>query len=212
MESPPSLLVLGIGNLLMGDEGVGVHAIRALQDAPLPPGVTILDGGTGGFHLLSCLSDYRCVILIDATMDGSEPGTVSIIKPRFLSDYPRSLGAHDVGLRDLIESAVLLGTLPVIHLITVSIGEIRSATTELTSTIRRATAECDCLGRVDSPPRGVFRGANDRRGTSTAVAKPGRELTDSPLPSDALDQNRFRCLTDRPRGTADVAWARRKAR
>ena len=55
MECSPRLLVLGIGNLLMGDEGVGVHAIRALEKERLPAGVEMLDGGTGGFHLLSCL-------------------------------------------------------------------------------------------------------------------------------------------------------------
>jgi hydrogenase maturation protease len=138
MECSPRLLVLGIGNLLMGDEGVGVHAIRALEKDRVPAGVDLLDGGTGGFHLLSCLSEYPCVIVIDATMDGSEPGTVGITKPRFLSDYPRSLGAHDIGLRDLIESAALLGPLPVVHLITVSITDIRSVTTELTPAVQRA--------------------------------------------------------------------------
>jgi hydrogenase maturation protease len=138
MEPHSPLLVLGIGNLLMGDEGVGVHAVRALENEPLPAGVEILDGGTGGFHLLSCLRDYPCVIIIDATLDDREPGTVRIIKPRFLSDYPRSLGAHDVGLRDLLESAALLGPLPTIHLITVSIAEIRSATMELTPSVQQA--------------------------------------------------------------------------
>jgi hydrogenase maturation protease len=138
MECGPRLLILGIGNLLMGDEGVGVHAIDALEKEQLPPGVAMLDGGTGGFHLLSCLGEYPSVIVIDATMDGSEPGTVRITKPRFLSDYPRSLGAHDIGLRDLIESAALLGTLPVVYLITVSIADIRSMTTELSPAVQRA--------------------------------------------------------------------------
>ena len=138
MECGPRLLVLGIGNLLMGDEGVGVHAIRALEKERLPGGVELLDGGTGGFHLLSCLGEYPVVIVIDATMDGNEPGTVGITKLQFLSDYPRSLGAHDVGLRDLIESAALLGPLPVVHLVTVSITEIRSMTTELTPAVERA--------------------------------------------------------------------------
>ncbi len=140
----------------MGDEGVGVHAIRALEEEPLPSGVEILDGGTGGFHLLSCLRDYPSVIIIDATMDGSEPGTVRIIKPRFLSDYPRSLGAHDVGLRDLIESAALLGPLPMVHLITVSISEIRSATTELTPTIQRALTKVIESVRLVLRQEGLF--------------------------------------------------------
>ena len=108
----------------------------ALENERLPVGVEVLDGGTGGFHLLSYLGEYPEVILIDATLDGSAAGTVRIIKPRFLSDYPRSLGAHDIGLRDLIESAALLGSLPVIHLITISVADIGAMTTELTPAVQ----------------------------------------------------------------------------
>jgi hydrogenase maturation protease len=105
----------------MGDEGVGVHAVRALERESLPPGVQLLDGGTGGFHLLSLFEEHRQMILIDATLDGAAIGTVRVLHPRFASDFPRSLSAHDIGLRDLIESAVLLGPLPTIDLVTVSI-------------------------------------------------------------------------------------------
>lgn len=138
MPSPSRVLVLGVGNLLMGDEGVGVDAIYALQRQPLPDGVELLDGGTGGFHLLSYLREHPRVVLIDATMDGKDPGTVSVTRPKFLSDYPRSLGAHDVGLRDLLESASLLGPLPDIDLVTVSIQKIRPATTELSPPVLAA--------------------------------------------------------------------------
>ena len=104
-----NILVLGLGNLLMGDEGVGVHAARMLEHGDLPHAVSMVDGGTGGFHLLSYLQDFATVIMIDATMDGNSPGTLSLIRPRFATDFPKSLSAHDIGLRDLIESALLLG-------------------------------------------------------------------------------------------------------
>ncbi|MHB1037982.1 MAG: hydrogenase maturation protease [Pirellulales bacterium] len=152
MESPPRRLVLGIGNLLMGDEGVGVHAVRALERETLPEGVELLDGGTGGFHLLGAMRDYPEIILIDATLDDSPPGTVRITQPRFASDYPRSLGAHDIGLRDLIESAALLGPLPKVHLVTVSVVDISMATTELTPPVR------DALGEVIRAVRGILAG------------------------------------------------------
>ena len=116
-----SVLVLGVGNLLMGDEGVGVHAAWQLQAMPLPSGVSVVDGGTGGFHLLSYFQDYETIILIDASMDGGAPGTVALLEPRYASDFPRSLSAHDIGLRDLIESAALLRPLPRMFLVTVSI-------------------------------------------------------------------------------------------
>jgi len=123
--SGSTVLVLGVGNLLMGDEGVGVHAVRRLEQEGLPPGVALVDGGTGGFHLLSYLSDYETMVMIDATMDGRPAGTVSVIRPRYASDFPRTLSAHDIGLRDLVESAALLRSLPAIHLVTISIDAMQ---------------------------------------------------------------------------------------
>ena len=139
--TPP--LVLGIGNLLMGDEGVGVHAVRAFGEAPWAGGVTLVDGGTGGFHLLSYLCDHPRIVMIDATMDGQRPGTVSVLRPKYASDFPRSLTAHDIGLRDLVESAALLGPLPDITLITVSIDEIRAMETTLSPAVAAAVVELE---------------------------------------------------------------------
>jgi len=138
MEPPASILVLGIGNYLLGDEGIGVHAARALAAEALPPGVSVVDGGPGGFHLLEYLQKYPVVVLIDATMDGAAPGTVRVTRPRFASDFPRALSAHDIGLRDLIESTVLTGKLPETHLVTVSIGELNDMTTELSPSVSAA--------------------------------------------------------------------------
>ncbi len=131
-------LVLGVGNLLMGDEGVGIHAVNQLSTRTVYPRVNILDGGTGGFHLLSLFEEYDPIILIDATMDGKKPGTVTLTEPRFATDFPKTLSAHDIGLRDLLESAALLHGLPKLFLVAVSIGEIRSMVTELSLEVKNA--------------------------------------------------------------------------
>jgi hydrogenase maturation protease len=115
------VLVLGIGNVLLGDEGVGVHAVRRLEEEAWPAHVKLLDGGTGGFHLLSLFEEFERIVLVDATMDGQPPGTVRVIRPRFASDYPKTLSAHDIGLKDLVESAALLGHTPEVVLIVVSV-------------------------------------------------------------------------------------------
>ena len=145
-------LVLGIGNLLMGDEGVGVRAVEHLQREGGLPNVTIVDGGTGGFHLLEYLQDFSPIVMIDATMDGQPAGTVAVLRPRYASDFPRSLTAHDIGLRDLVEAAALLGPMPAITLITVSIAEIKSMVTTLSPEVAAALPEVAALvrGRVDS--------------------------------------------------------------
>ena len=70
------LLILGIGNLLLGDEGVGVHAAQALMKKDLPEGVTVLDIGTAILDALPELEKADRVIVIDAVMAGKEAGTV----------------------------------------------------------------------------------------------------------------------------------------
>lgn len=101
------VLVLGVGNVLMADEGIGVQVVRELEKLPLPPNVECLDGGTGGFQLLGPLQDADRILLIDACVDGKPAGTVQRSQPRFSSDYPRTLTAHDIGLKDLLDAAYL---------------------------------------------------------------------------------------------------------
>lgn len=136
MTSEKRTLVLGIGNLLMGDEGVGVHAIREMEKNTFSDHVALMDGGTGGFHLLSLFQEYDPIIVIDATMDQRPEGDVQLRHPRFASDFPRTLSAHDIGLRDLLESATLLGPLPRLFLITISIKDLQTMSTELSPKIR----------------------------------------------------------------------------
>jgi hydrogenase maturation protease len=102
-------LILGIGNILMGDEGVGVEVVRELERRSLPPGVECLDGGTGSLTLLGPMGAARRIILVDATVNGEVPGTVQRLRPRFSTDYPRTLTAHDIGLKDLLDAFHLLG-------------------------------------------------------------------------------------------------------
>jgi hydrogenase maturation protease len=149
------ILVLGIGNLLMGDEGVGVHAVRLLDRERLPPDVTVVDGGTGGFHLLGLLQSYDPLIMIDATLDGRPPGTVTVLQPKFPADFPRSLTAHDIGLRDLVETAALIGELPHIDLVTVSIEHVQPMDLTLSPPVAAALPEVIALVRqlVDTPVR-----------------------------------------------------------
>lgn len=132
------ILILGIGNLLMGDEGVGVHTIRELEKISLPENIDLLDGGTGGFHLLEYFQSYKKLVMIDATMDGKKAGTVKLIKPKFASDFPKALSAHDIGLKDLVESATILGSMPEVYLFTVTISEIKSMTMELSDEVKSA--------------------------------------------------------------------------
>jgi hydrogenase maturation protease len=146
--APARILVMGVGNVLMGDEGVGVHAVRRLEQRDWPAGVSLLDGGTGGFHLLSHLGHCDVLVMIDATLDGRPPGTVSVTEPRYASDFPKALSAHDIGLKDLVDSAAILDMMPRIVLVTVSVaglqpmqltmsGDVEASVPEVEATVAR---------------------------------------------------------------------------
>jgi hydrogenase maturation protease len=126
---------MGIGNVLMGDEGVGVHVARSLMDSELPAGVECIDGGTGGFNLLGAFQGARRIILVDATIDGAQPGTIRKHRPRFSKDYPRTLTAHDIGLKDLLDAFYLVGDLPDITLLAISIAPLDIVSLDLSPAI-----------------------------------------------------------------------------
>ncbi|MBT8205961.1 MAG: hydrogenase maturation protease [Eudoraea sp.] len=133
-----SILVMGVGNYLMGDEGIGVHIIQEMAKLDLPENLDILDGGTGGFTLLGCFEAYPVIIFVDATMDGKPPGTLSLIEPRFASDFPNALSVHDVGLKDMIEAVYLMDEVPEIYLLTISIAELKPMTIALSEAVKSA--------------------------------------------------------------------------
>lgn len=131
-------LILGVGNFLMGDEGIGVHVVNHLHADTLPGDVVLLDGGTGGFHLLEYFENYSHVIIIDATLDNNPPGTIRLIKPRFAKDFPPAMSTHDIGLKDMVSALQLLDKMPDIDLFVVSIATIQQQGIELTEAVKQA--------------------------------------------------------------------------
>jgi len=104
-EQPPRL-ILGVGNLLLRDEGVGVHVISALRDRELPDDVELWDGGTASFDLLDTLAGRRQVIIIDAIRTGSEPGTIFRFTPEDISASREQVTSlHQVGLLETLNLA-----------------------------------------------------------------------------------------------------------
>ncbi len=109
-----SILVMGLGNLLMGDDGLGSRVINELERDYLPcDEVCLLDGGTLGLDLLPRLEGIEKLLLIDALQMGAEPGAVYRLDGE---DVPRAfankLSVHQMGLQDLLAVAELQGHLP----------------------------------------------------------------------------------------------------
>lgn len=149
MTEDAHVLVLGIGNVLMGDEGVGVHVVRRLELAPLPDNVRCLDGGTGSFLLLEPMQQAARVVLIDATIDGNPPGTLRRLTPRFSSDYPATLTAHDIGLKDLLDAAYLMEAPLDVTLFTISIAAPQAVGMDLSPSIAERIDEIAGIIRDD---------------------------------------------------------------
>lgn len=119
-------LILGLGNLLLRDEGVGIHVIHHLESSP-PPGATLLDGGTLGFTLIPLLDDAHRLILIDAANLQETPGTLQTFHDQEMDAQWQRLArnAHQIGLADWLTLAPLRGrTLPPRTLIAIQPGEM----------------------------------------------------------------------------------------
>jgi len=113
----PETLILGLGNLLLRDEGVGVHVLRRLEQAlSFPPEVELLDGGTAGMDLLPHLAGRRRLLMIDAIV--AKPDDLDSNGLRILRDeairaaLTEKVSLHHLGLADLLAMAELLGDLP----------------------------------------------------------------------------------------------------
>jgi len=114
MIAKTKTLILGVGNLLLSDEGVGVRVIEQLQkEYALPEEVHILDGGTMGLDLLYHLEGVRRLLIIDAVETGKEPGTLIRMTgdevPAFLS---LKISPHQIGVPDMLFAAKLKDMYP----------------------------------------------------------------------------------------------------
>ncbi len=108
------VVVLGIGNTILSDDGVGVHAATALrQGFELPAGVEVIDGGTAGMELLDALTDVDLLLVLDAVKSGRAPGSLVCLVgdevPVFFHD---KLSPHQVGISDVLASLHFAGSGP----------------------------------------------------------------------------------------------------
>ncbi len=110
------ILVLGVGNTLLTDEGVGIHVIHALQGlSPPEEGVDYLDGGTLSFTLAGPIEDADALIVVDAAQLQREPGTLKVFLDEAMDDFlagNRKASVHEVGLTDLMAIAKLTDRWP----------------------------------------------------------------------------------------------------
>jgi len=109
-----NILILGLGNVLLRDEGVGVRMVERLAERyELPSGVEVLDGGTSGMDLIHTIADRDVLVVCDAVRSNKRPGTVLRITGEDLPTFFRTrLSPHQLGLSDVLAALKLLGQAP----------------------------------------------------------------------------------------------------
>ena len=113
LEAGPEIAVLGLGNLMRTDDGLGIHAIRRwLESGLLLPGVQVIEGGTLGLDLLPRLEGMNYILAIDAVDFGAPPGTVCRFANNELLTLPICKSVHLLGFSDLLGALRLLGHAP----------------------------------------------------------------------------------------------------
>ncbi len=109
-------LVIGVGNLLLGDEGLGVHAARALLTGCDPPAFDVVDAGTSLFEVIGAAKGYDRLIILDAIRAGGEPGTLYRMETAdieaCLEWEVATFSLHEWGIADSLRAARLTGILP----------------------------------------------------------------------------------------------------
>lgn len=155
-------LVLGIGNVLLRDEGVGVVVARRIEaaresgDMVIPPDTRVVDGGTLGLDLLPMIEDADQVVMIDAVDLGQAPGTVSILRDETVqAALSGHVSPHQIGVGDLVAAARLMGIMPPrLTLVGIQPGEIAIGL-ELTEPVAAAVDVAIDLVRRELAPAGA---------------------------------------------------------
>ncbi|MDR3584452.1 MAG: HyaD/HybD family hydrogenase maturation endopeptidase [Desulfosporosinus sp.] len=113
MDSP-KIMVMGVGNILLSDEGLGVRFLDELAKTPLPANVEILEGGTAGLELVHLVQEVDFLIIVDAVNAKAEPGALFRFHPHDIQVFPEryEVSFHQIGIIEVLTMAKLLGQAP----------------------------------------------------------------------------------------------------
>lgn len=100
-EHTEQIVVVGMGNLLMADDGIGVHVVHQLQQKQFE-NVELIDAGTAVIHTADCLRGARHIIVVDALEAGEEPGTIYLMSGEEVFENDYSLSVHSLGLKSAL--------------------------------------------------------------------------------------------------------------
>lgn len=134
-----TIAIIGVGNILLKDEGIGVRVVQHLENTYVfPPGIALIDGGTAGPHLLDIFNHYDDCIIIDAVRGGGKPGTIyKFYSDQIASDPVTNLSIHQTGIAEVLSLARLLGKEPRVTFIGIEPHDISAWGMELSPAIEQ---------------------------------------------------------------------------
>ncbi|MDD5773408.1 MAG: HyaD/HybD family hydrogenase maturation endopeptidase [bacterium] len=139
MKKVKTTLILGIGNILLKDEGVGVHVAQQMMKMPLPENVEVIDGGTAGLDLLLYIKGRTKIIVIDCVRGGKKPGIIYRLVPEDLvKDESKILSLHQVDFHETLNLlSMTTAIMPEVIIIGIEPKEHSSWKMELSPLIKR---------------------------------------------------------------------------
>jgi hydrogenase maturation protease len=110
----PKIMVMGVGNILLSDEGLGVHLLNELTKMSLPENIELLEGGTAGLELVHLIQEIDFLIIVDAINANDEPGSIFRFQPEEINVLPEryEVSFHQVGIMEVLAMASILGHAP----------------------------------------------------------------------------------------------------
>lgn len=179
----PAIVILGVGNLLLSDEGFGVHAAEMLAREAFGPGVSVVEGGTDGFGLFHVIREADHLIVVDAIRGGGTPGSIYRFERGAAPGgrLPPLHSAHQVGILEVLELAELIGGAPAAVFLGVEPGSleiglelspavaarlprvvelVHAEVARLRRPTRSGTRECRPRDRARERPRGGGSGSS----------------------------------------------------
>jgi len=158
MNKKYTLTILGLGNILLRDEGFGVHFVHHFQEKyQVPESIAVIDGGTLGYVLMDIICETEYLLVIDTVRAEGKPGSMYRFSP---DDVPACLDyratAHEVEFLDILLKAEMLGEAPKTTILAVTPEEVSEGAMELTPTVQDSLSVMEDLVKEEIENLGMF--------------------------------------------------------
>lgn len=137
-KTKKKILILGIGNILQKDDGLGVHIVNEISSMKdLPKDVEAADGGTFGYDLLPLMSGRERIVIVDALKVDDVPGSLYGFPAKHLADSNQKFSLHDIGVKKIIDMLSLTGENPEIEIVGIVPEDISSLEIGMSDSVKK---------------------------------------------------------------------------